>query len=75
MKQLNDDEWQAIMTCDQSFDGVFYYGVKTTGIFCLPSCKSPNPLRQNVVLFENAADAINLGFRACLKCGIKKNDE
>ena len=50
---MNDDKmWEAVVNCDASYDGKFYYGVKTTGIYCRPSCKSKLPKRGNVVFFK-----------------------
>ncbi|SNT04127.1 AraC family transcriptional regulator, regulatory protein of adaptative response / methylphosphotriester-DNA alkyltransferase methyltransferase [Anaerovirgula multivorans] len=47
---------------------MFFYGVKTTGIFCRSSCKSKTPVRDNVTFFDKAAEAIELGFRPCKRC-------
>lgn len=66
---MTDDEmWQAVAACDKTYDGKFFYGVKTTGIFCRPSCNSKVPLRKNVVFFKTAEDAIKAGFRPCKRC-------
>ena len=67
--RISDDEkWQAVVSCDRNYDGMFFYGVKTTGIFCRPSCKSKTPIRGNVTFFNNAAEAIEKGFRSCKRC-------
>ena len=67
--QISEDEkWQAVVNCDRKFDGIFFYGVKTTEIFCKPSCKSKNPARTNAIFFENLADALASGFRPCKRC-------
>jgi len=50
------------------YDGKFFYAVKTTGIFCRPSCKSKTPNYDNIYFFENAANAIQQGFRPCKRC-------
>lgn len=60
--------WQAVGESDKSFDGVFFYAVKTTGIFCQPSCTSRTPLQVNVEYFDKVDSAINAGYRACLRC-------
>lgn len=66
---MNDDKmWEAVVNCDASYDGKFYYGVKTTGIYCRPSCKSKLPKRGNVVFFKTKEDAENAGFRPCKRC-------
>lgn len=64
----DDEKWQAVVTCDKSYDGLFFYGVKTTGIFCRPSCTAKTPNRKNVVFFDNATNSIAEGFRPCKKC-------
>jgi len=43
--------WQAVVDYDASFDGKFFYAVKTTGVYCRPSCKSRTPLRGNLLFF------------------------
>lgn len=63
-----DPRWQSIMTRDRTADGHFVYGVKTTGIFCLPSCPSRRAKPENVLFFLNCGDAINAGFRPCQRC-------
>ncbi|QKY71366.1 bifunctional transcriptional activator/DNA repair enzyme AdaA [Lentibacillus sp. CBA3610] len=55
-------------SCDHSYDGVFFYAVKTTGIFCRPSCKSRCPNKENITFFQTAEDAKQAGFRACKRC-------
>jgi AraC family transcriptional regulator of adaptative response/methylated-DNA-[protein]-cysteine methyltransferase len=68
-KMLNDEEmWEAVRNCDASFDGQFFYGVKTTGIYCRPSCKSKLPKRENVVFFGTREEAEKAGFRPCKRC-------
>lgn len=65
----NDDwRWQAVKTKNGEFDGVFFFGVRTTGIFCRPACSSKTPKAENVSFFETADDAERSGFRACLRC-------
>jgi AraC family transcriptional regulator of adaptative response/methylated-DNA-[protein]-cysteine methyltransferase len=64
----NDRFWQAIRTRDASCDGLFYYAVRTTGVYCRPSCASRQPLRENVVFFALPEAARREGFRACLRC-------
>jgi AraC family transcriptional regulator of adaptative response / methylphosphotriester-DNA alkyltransferase methyltransferase len=64
----DDEKWEAVINCDKNYDGVFFYGVKTTEIFCRPSCKSKTPMRVNVVFFDDAAKAIESGFRPCKRC-------
>lgn len=66
---LSDHQkWEAVVSCDKSSDGIFFYGVRTTGIFCRPSCRAKAPLRANVIFFADAASALEAGFRPCKKC-------
>jgi AraC family transcriptional regulator of adaptative response/methylated-DNA-[protein]-cysteine methyltransferase len=56
------------MARDPRFDGAFVYGVRSTRIYCRPSCPSRRPAARQVVYFERAAEAEQGGFRACLRC-------
>jgi AraC family transcriptional regulator of adaptative response / methylphosphotriester-DNA alkyltransferase methyltransferase len=67
-KVSHDVMWNAIINCDPTFDGEFYYGVNTTGIFCRPSCKSKNPKIENVLFFDTSEEAKKDGFRPCKRC-------
>lgn len=60
--------YQAVIRNDAAYDGVFFYGVKSTGIFCRPSCKSRKPLRENICFFQDTEEARKAGFRACKRC-------
>lgn len=64
----NSEKWDAMVQCDNAYDNVFFYGVKTTGIFCRPSCKSKLPLQGNVMFFDKSADAVKYGLRPCKRC-------
>lgn len=66
--RLTPEMWRAITENDSAYDGVFYYAVKTTGIFCRPSCKSRVPQIDNVQIFFNAKDALSEGYRPCKRC-------
>jgi AraC family transcriptional regulator of adaptative response / methylphosphotriester-DNA alkyltransferase methyltransferase len=69
LNMLNEDiKWQAVEQCSREYDGLFFYGVKTTGIFCRPSCRSREPKRGNVVFFDSASEAVSAGFRPCKRC-------
>ncbi|SUG46811.1 ADA regulatory protein [Salmonella enterica subsp. arizonae] len=60
---LTDDEcWQRVQARDASADGCFVFAVRTTGIFCRPSCRSKRALRKNVRFFANAQQALDAGF-------------
>lgn len=60
--------WRAVTGRDRRADGVFYYSVATTGIYCRPSCASRLALRENVRFHDSCADAERAGFRPCKRC-------
>lgn len=60
--------WHAVESKDARFNGTFFFGVSTTGIYCKPSCAARTPKRRNVVFFETPKTAEQQGFRACLRC-------
>ncbi len=60
--------WQQVLARDARADGQFVYAVKSTGIYCRPSCPSRRPERKNVSFFPSPAQAEAAGFRACLRC-------
>jgi len=64
----NEIKWKAVIENDKSFDGYFFYAVKSTGIFCRPSCRSRPPLQNNVEFYDTSAEAINAGYRPCKRC-------
>src|SRR5262245_51619093 len=53
---------------DASYDGIFFLGVRTTGIFCRPSCPARKPLPKNVDYFANVREAMFAGYRPCKRC-------
>ncbi|WP_223067069.1 bifunctional transcriptional activator/DNA repair enzyme AdaA [Paenibacillus caui] len=67
-QELTEEKWQAILGNDPSYDGHFFYAVKSTGIFCRPSCKSKAPKRENVRIFASATQALQEQFRPCKRC-------
>ncbi len=58
----------AVAARDRSMDGVFFYAVLSTGIYCRPSCPSKRPRRENVVFFRAREAAERAGFRPCKRC-------
>jgi len=60
--------YEALVRRDPAFDGTFWYGVTTTGVYCRPVCKSRQPLERNVAFFTDPATARAAGFRACKRC-------
>ncbi|MFF8726121.1 bifunctional transcriptional activator/DNA repair enzyme AdaA [Streptomyces sp. NPDC015171] len=63
-----DSRYEAVRSRDGRFDGVFFFAVETTGIYCRPSCPAVTPRRHNVRFFATAAAAQGSGFRACRRC-------
>jgi AraC family transcriptional regulator, regulatory protein of adaptative response / methylated-DNA-[protein]-cysteine methyltransferase len=59
---------KAVIERDESFEGVFFLGVKTTGIFCRPGCRARTPKPQNIEFFPSAKEALIDGYRACKLC-------
>jgi AraC family transcriptional regulator, regulatory protein of adaptative response / methylated-DNA-[protein]-cysteine methyltransferase len=62
------DRWAAVAHHDAQADGAFFYAVKTTGVFCRPSCSSRQPRRENVEFFATQDDARAAGYRDCKRC-------
>lgn len=60
--------WDAVMSRDSRMDGIFYYAVLSTGVYCRPSCHSRMPKRENVLFFKQRDRAEHSGFRACKRC-------
>jgi len=64
----DDERWAAVVARAREADGHFYYSVRSTGVYCRPSCPSRTPRRANVAFHATALDAEAAGFRACLRC-------
>lgn len=64
----NDPRWQSVVGRNTSADGTFVYAVKTTGIYCRPSCPSRTAKPKNVSFYATPADAETAGYRACQRC-------
>lgn len=64
----NDARWAAVVARDRTADGTFFYSVKTTGVYCRPSCAARLANRKNVRFHPDTADAEASGFRACKRC-------
>ena len=63
-----DPRWAAVVAKDHRADGRFYYAVKTTGVYCRPSCAARLANPRNVTFHASPADAEAAGFRACKRC-------
>ena len=69
MNELTHEEMIAAMANDDSaYNGRFYVCVRSTHIYCLPSCTAKDPLFKNVVFHRSKEEAIAAGFRGCLRC-------
>ena len=61
-------KWAAVVARDAAFDGVFYFSVETTGVYCRPSCPARRPKRAHVRFHDSAGEAEEAGFRPCKRC-------
>jgi len=61
-------KWSLVLARNANADGRFVYAVKSTGVFCRPSCPSRRPRRENVEFFDSPVDAQQAGYRACRRC-------
>src|SRR3979411_2700659 len=60
--------YRALVNRDPSFEGIFFVGVRTTGIFCRPTCAAKKPAPENVDFFATSTEAVEGGYRPCLLC-------
>src|SRR5262245_2233093 len=65
---VRDPRWAAVLGRDAGSDGKFFYSVKTTGVFCRPSCAARTPRPENVAFHSSVEAAKKLGFRPCKRC-------
>jgi AraC family transcriptional regulator of adaptative response/methylated-DNA-[protein]-cysteine methyltransferase len=66
--RTDQDRWDALCRRDPAADGAFYYAVRTTGVYCRPSCAARLPRRENVSFYATCADAERQGWRPCKRC-------
>ncbi|HEV7816567.1 MAG TPA: bifunctional transcriptional activator/DNA repair enzyme AdaA, partial [Janthinobacterium sp.] len=64
----DEQRWAALQRRDPGADGVFYYSVRSTGVYCRPSCAARPALRTNVQFHASCTEAEAAGFRPCLRC-------
>jgi len=64
----NDQRWALVLNRDLKADGGFVYAVRSTGVFCRPSCPSRRPRREQVEFFDSPGEAQQAGYRACRRC-------
>ncbi|MCT6924196.1 Ada metal-binding domain-containing protein [Metasolibacillus sp.] len=63
-----EEMWEKIIACDYKYDGLFFTAVKTTKIYCRPSCKSRKPKKVNVAFYDDRKTVEAAGFRPCKRC-------
>jgi AraC family transcriptional regulator of adaptative response/methylated-DNA-[protein]-cysteine methyltransferase len=63
-----DEMYRAFLERDTRYDGIFFTAVRTTGIFCLPSCSAKKPRRENLEFYATAKEALAMGYRPCKRC-------
>lgn len=71
MENINlsfEEMWEKIIACDKTYDGIFYTAVKTTKIYCRPSCRSRKPKKINVEFYHDITEVEKAGFRPCKRC-------
>ena len=68
MGTTTDDMWAAVVGHDANADGQFFYSVRTTGVYCRPSCGARRPQRDNVEFHPSCAAAEAAGYRPCKRC-------
>jgi AraC family transcriptional regulator of adaptative response/methylated-DNA-[protein]-cysteine methyltransferase len=66
--ESDDDRWAAVVRRDRRADGVFYYSVRTTGVYCRPACAARLARRENVQFYTTRDAAEKAGFRPCKRC-------
>src|SRR5215203_5388228 len=65
---VSDPRWPAVQARDPRADGTFFYSVRTTGVYCRPSCASRGARPENVAFHGSASEAEAAGFRPCRRC-------
>lgn len=68
-----DQYYEALLNRDENFIGVFYVGVKTTGVFCIATCRARKPKKENVEFFSSFSTALDHGYRPCKVCKPTEN--
>ncbi|KGR76149.1 bifunctional transcriptional activator/DNA repair enzyme AdaA [Ureibacillus sinduriensis] len=68
IKLTFEEMWEKIIDCDSKYDGLFFTAVKTTKIYCRPSCRSRKPKKINVDFYYDIQEVESAGFRACKRC-------
>ncbi|MFP5116067.1 bifunctional transcriptional activator/DNA repair enzyme AdaA [Bacillaceae bacterium C204] len=63
-----EEMWEKIISCDRKYDGLFFTAVRTTKIYCRPSCRSRKPKKINVDFYQDINEVEKAGYRACKRC-------
>jgi AraC family transcriptional regulator, regulatory protein of adaptative response / methylphosphotriester-DNA alkyltransferase methyltransferase len=63
-----EEMWEKIISCDRKYDGLFFTAVRTTKIYCRPSCRSRKPKKINVDFYQDIHEVEKAGYRACKRC-------
>jgi AraC family transcriptional regulator of adaptative response/methylated-DNA-[protein]-cysteine methyltransferase len=66
--RIEDRLWRAVLARDASLDGSFVFAVRSTGLYCRPSCPAGRPRRNHTLFYPRPEDAERAGFRACPRC-------
>lgn len=73
-QELFDKVYAAILARSDRYDGIYYSAIKTTGIYCRPSCRSRTPKPENVTVYSTIQEAERSGYRACKRCQPNKHE-
>lgn len=73
-EELFDKVYAAILARSDRYDGIYYSAIKTTGIYCRPSCRSRTPKPENVIVYASTQEAERSGYRACKRCQPNKQE-
>src|ERR1700742_4352201 len=65
---VSDPRWESVLAKDKNSDGSFFFSVKTTGVYCRPSCGARTPRPENVHFYATTEEAEAAGYRACKRC-------
>jgi len=63
-----DHYYDMLIEKNSQYEGIFYVGVKTTGVFCRPTCPAKKPLKKNCEFFQTAQEALLAAYRPCKRC-------
>jgi len=67
-QRIKEEFYQALIDKNSNYEGVFYVGVKTTGVFCRPTCSARKPKYENCEFYKSAQEALLAAFRPCMRC-------